>query len=266
MKIDKNKCVGCGNCHAWCTMGVIYVDSDGRSTVNEEECVECSNCHRSLRQGTENPILVRSLRKALKLMHLIYDPPLDLCPTGAFAPPELVWPRVLRAQFSDPLVVHPATGVGGRGTEEIKTNDVTNRLKVGEVGLVVELGRPGIGARFKDVQKFSMALAGLGVMFEPKNPVTALMTDTATGEIRADVLNEKVLSCIIELRAPLDATPLLLETLRRVSTEIETVISLGIGTRCGADGSLAYEPLVEEAGFKLSLNGKTNLGMGRATL
>lgn len=263
MKIDKNKCVGCGNCHAWCTMGVIYVDSDGKSTVNEEECVECSNCYRSLRQGTENPTVVRSLRRILKLFHLTYEPPLDLCPTGAFAPPKLEWPRILRAQFSDPLVVHPSTGVGGRGTEEIKTNDVTNRLKVGDVGFVVELGRPGLGARFRDVQKVSMALAGQGVTFEPNNPVTALMVDTQTGELRPDVLNEKVLSCIIELKAPIEATPRILETLRRVAGEIETVMSVGIGSRCGPDGSLAYEPLVEQAGFRLSLNGKTNLGMGR---
>jgi ferredoxin len=265
VKIDKTKCVGCGNCHAWCTMGVIYVDSDGRSTVNEDECVECSNCYRSLRQGTEHPVLVRSLRKFFKVFHLMYDPPLDLCPTGAFAPPELVWPRVLRAQFSDPLVVHPSTGVGGRGTEEIKTNDVTNRLKAGNVGFVIELGRPGLGTRFTDVQKVAMALAGLGVVFEPRNPVTVLMADTATGALRPDVLSEKVLSCIIELRAPLDATPRILETLRVVATEIQTVISMGIGARCAPDGNLAYEALVKQAGFKLSLNGKTNLGMGRAT-
>jgi ferredoxin len=263
VKIDKNKCVGCGNCLAWCTMGVIYVDDDGRSTVNEEECVECSNCFRSLRQGKENPVLVRSLRKMLRFVHLSYDPPLDLCPTGAFAPPTLEWPRVLRAQFSDPLVVHPSTGVGGRGTEEIKTNDVTNRLKLGDVGVVVELGRPGLGTRFRDVQKVAMALAGLGVAFEPRNPVTALMTDTATGEMRPDVLGEKVLSCIIELKAPLALTPRILETLRAVAADIDTVVSVGIGTRCGTDGSLAYEPLVEEAGFTLSLNGKTSLGMGR---
>jgi ferredoxin len=263
VKIDKNKCVGCGNCHAWCTMGVIYVDTDGKSTVNEEECVECSNCHRSLRNGKKNPILVRSLRKALKLVHLMYDPPLDECPTGALTPPELEWPRALRAQFSDPLVVHPSTGVGGRGTEEIKTNDVTNRLKLGDVGVVVELGRPGLGARFYDVQKVAIALAGLGVSFEARNPVTVLMTNTATGEIRPDVLNEKVMSCIIELKAPMSLTPQILETLKKVAPEIETVMSVGIGTRCGPDGSLAYEPLVQQAGFTLSLNGKTSLGMGR---
>jgi hypothetical protein len=128
---------------------------------------------------------------------------------------------------------------------------------------VVELGRPGLGARFYDVQKVAMALAGLGVTFERSNPVTVLMTDTSTGEIRPDVLNEKVLSCIIELKSPLEATPRILETLKKVAGEIETVMSIGIGTRCGPDGSLAYEPLVRKSGFRLSLNGKTSLGMGR---
>jgi hypothetical protein len=136
---------------------------------------------------------------------------------------------------------------------------------VGDVGFVVELGRPGLGARFSDVQKVSMALAGLGVHFEAKNPVTALMVSTETGELNPDVLCEKVLSCIIELKAPLEATTSILETLRAVAGEISTVMSVGVGTRCGPDGSLAYEPLVRAAGFTLSLNGKTSLGMGRVS-
>jgi len=39
MEIDQKKCVGCGNCHAVCTMGVIYLDEDGKSVVNQDECV-----------------------------------------------------------------------------------------------------------------------------------------------------------------------------------------------------------------------------------
>jgi len=39
MEIDKKKCVGCGNCHAICTMGAIYLDEDGKSVVNQAECV-----------------------------------------------------------------------------------------------------------------------------------------------------------------------------------------------------------------------------------
>jgi hypothetical protein len=52
----------------------------------------------------------------------------------------------------------PGTGVGGRGTEEIKTNDVTGRIGEGEAGIVVELGRPGVGARIRDVERVAMAL------------------------------------------------------------------------------------------------------------
>jgi ferredoxin len=49
MEIDKEKCVGCGNCHAVCTMGVISLDEDGKSAVNQDECVECNTCYRVMR-------------------------------------------------------------------------------------------------------------------------------------------------------------------------------------------------------------------------
>ena len=35
MEIDKDKCVGCGNCHTICPMGAIYLGEDGKSTVIE---------------------------------------------------------------------------------------------------------------------------------------------------------------------------------------------------------------------------------------
>jgi len=38
------------------------------------------------------------------------------------------------------------------------------------------------------------------VSFEKNNPITTLMTDTATGDIRTDILNEKVMSAIIEIK------------------------------------------------------------------
>lgn len=262
MRIDKNKCVGCGNCVAVCTMGVISV-VDGRSQVNENECVECNTCYRTLRNEGYNPTVVRTLRWALKQFHLQYDPPPDVCPTGALTPPQLEWPRELRAQFSDPTVRHPSTGGGGRGTEEIKSNDVTGRLKHGEIGFVVELGRPGLGTRFRDLEKVAMALAAAGVKFEPNNPVTYLMTDTKTGAIREDVLDEKVLSAIIECRAETALAPDILAALRQVAGEIDTVISAGISARCGPDGSVPYVDMVRESGLTLSLNTKTNLGLGR---
>ena len=262
MQIDQKRCVGCGNCVPVCTMGVISV-VNGQSQVNEEECVECNTCYRTLRSEGYNPRLVRAARWALRQFHLAYDPAPDVCPTGALTPPELAWPRSLRATFSDPTIKHPSTGGGGRGTEEIKSNDVTGRLRAGEIGFVVELGRPGLGARFRDLQTVAMALAEAGARFEPNNPVTYLMTDTKTGALREEVLNEKVMSAIIECRAEAPLAPGILAALRRVAGEIETVLSAGLAARCGPDGSVPYAVLARENGFVLSLNTKTNLGLGR---
>lgn len=263
MDIDKTKCVGCGNCHAICTMGAISLDVDGKSVVNQDECVECSTCYRVLRSEGYWPPLVRAVRRVLSLLRLQYLAEVDVCPTGALTPPELEYPRRLRAEFSDPTVVHPGTGVGGRGTEEIKTNDVTGRLRRGEAGIVVELGRPGVGARLRDVEKIALALSPLHPDFEPFNPVTQLMEDPKTGKMKEEVLDEKVLSAIIEVKTKLEMVPECLRVLQAVQRETDTVFSVGVASRCLADGSVPHEKWVREAGYTLSPNGKTNLGLGR---
>ncbi|MBP1700383.1 MAG: 4Fe-4S ferredoxin [Deltaproteobacteria bacterium] len=263
MEIDKKKCVGCGNCHAVCTMGVIYLDEDGKSIVNQEECVECSTCYRVLRNEGYPPWFVRVLRKILSLFRLGYLAEVDVCPTGAITPPVLEWPRSIRAAFSDPITVHPGTGIPGRGTEEIKCNEVTGRIRKGEAGLVIELGRPGIGARFREIEKVAMALARLHPHFEPKNPVTQLMMNTETGKMKEEILDEKVLSAIIELKTTQEKLPDLLQTLETVQRELDTVISVGVASKCLADGSIPHEAWVKKAGCALSLNGKTNIGLGR---
>jgi ferredoxin len=264
MEIDKSKCVGCGNCHVICTMGAITLDEDGTSIVNQDECVECSTCYRVLRNEGYRPWFVRAVRKVLAFLRLGYLAEPDVCPTGALTPPELEWPRNLRAAFSDPSVFHPGTGVSGRGTEEIKTNDVTGRLGDGDTGLVVELGRPGTGARFRDVEKVAMAMAHLHPTFEPNNPVTQLMEDTVTGKMKPEVLDEKVLSAIIEMKTTLERIPDFLAALEKVQGEIDTVFSVGVASKCGPDGSIPHEAWVRAAGYALSPNGKTNLGLGRA--
>jgi hypothetical protein len=138
-------------------------------------------------------------------MRLRFDPEPDVCPTAAFEPDELAWPRVVRRAFSDPRVPHESTGVHGRGTEEVKTNDVSGRVNIGRGGFTIEFGRPGVGVRFRDIQKMCWALAQAGVAFEKKNPVTSLMSDVATGTIREDILDEKVLSAIVEIKVPSNA-------------------------------------------------------------
>jgi NAD-dependent dihydropyrimidine dehydrogenase PreA subunit len=263
MEIDKKKCVGCGNCHAVCTMGVIYLDEDGKSVVNQDECVECYTCYRVCRNEGYQPWFVRTIRKVLSLLRLGYLAEIDVCPTGALTPPQLEWPRSIRAVFSDPTTVHPDTGVMGRGTDEIKTNDVTGRLQRGDAGLVVEMGRPGTGAYFRDIEKVAMALAQLKPHFEKENPVTQLMVDTETGKMKEEILNEKVLSAIIEIKIRIERIPEFLQTLGEIQKEVDTVISVGVASRCPSDGSIPHEEWVRKTGHRLSENGKTNIGLGR---
>src|SRR5271169_1539535 len=162
MKINPDKCVACGNCTYVCPMGAIYVDPViNRATVESDECVECYSCYNGMSKEHLNPTVVRLLRRLFKMARLRFDPEPDVCPTSALTPDELTWPRVIRRAFSDPLVPHESTGVRGRGTEEVKTNDVTGRVKRGEVNFTIELGRPGVGVRMYDIQKMTMALAAL---------------------------------------------------------------------------------------------------------
>jgi ferredoxin len=244
-------------------MGAISLDQNGISVVDQDKCVECSTCYRVLRDEGYGASFVRVVRRVLSALSLQYMAAVDVCPTGALEPPELEYPRSLRAAFSDPTVVHAGTGVGGRGTEEIKTNDITGRLGRGEAGIVIELGRPGTGAHFRDVQTVAIALAHLGPDYEPFNPVTQLMEDTKTGKIKDEVLEEKVLSAIIEAKTKLERIPEYLSTLQSVQNEIDTVFSVGVASRCLPDGSVPHQRWVEDAGYTLSPNGKTNLGLGR---
>jgi hypothetical protein len=199
----------------------------------------------------------------LAYLRLQYLAEVDVCPTGALTPPELEYPRSIRAAFSDPTVVHEGTGVGGRGTEEIKTNDVTGRLRRGDVGIVIELGRPGTGANLREVEKIAMALAHLEPDFEPLNPITQLMQDPKTGKMKEEVLNEKVLSAIIEIKTKLDKIPKYLQALQDIEDKTDSVYSVGVASKCLPDGSIPHEKWVKEAGYNLSPNGKTNLGLGR---
>ena len=169
----------------------------------------------------------------------------------------------MRAHFSDPIAVHKVTGIGGRGTEEVKTNEVTGRLQKGWLALAVEFGRPVTGARFRDVDKIAQVLAKFGVNFEPKNPVTALMVDTATGKINEEVLNEKVLSAIIEVIFPAEKAPEILKALKKATEEIDSVCSVVMADLVEPDETVPLEKTLDKLGFSYSINGKNNTGLGR---
>jgi len=234
VKIDTDLCIGCELCLPYCPMGAIFIDSEGLAQIDRKECVECGACLRS-----------------------------SGCPVDAFVEEELTWPRSLRAVFSNPLTEHRETRIPGRGTEEMKTNDVTGRFKRGEVGIAIELGRPGTGSRFRDVEKVTEAMAQLGVEFEPQNPLTFLLADKRTGKMKEQVLGEKVLSAIVEFTIPLPQLTPVLTKLQELAREVQTVFSLNLIAKVEPDGSVPAVSRVQELGIRLSPNGKSNVGLGR---
>jgi ferredoxin len=266
MKINPKKCVACGNCTYVCPMGAIYIDPDlKRATIIRDECVECYACYNGLSTERLNPVFVRTVRKLFQMARLRFDPEPDICPTSAFEPEDLQWPRVVRRAFSDPRATHESTGVQGRGTEEVKTNDVTQRVQRGEVGFTVEFGRPGVGVWFRDIQKMTMALAKANVPFEKKNPMTLLMSDVATGVLKPDILNEKVLSAIVEIKVPVDRTEEIIRLVHEVEKDIDSVVALGVGTRCAENGEESIvAPILQRMGYRIE-RAKTNTGLGRIT-
>lgn len=266
MKINPNKCVACGNCTYVCPAGAIYVDpAINRATIDRNECVECYACYNGMSKERLNPVMVRTIRKLFQLVRLRFDPEPDICPTSAFEPDELQWPRVVRRAFSDPRATHESTGVQGRGTEEVKTNDVTQRVKRGEVGFTIEFGRPGVGVWFREIQKMTRALARAKVPFEKKNPLTLLMSDISTGDLREDILDEKILSAIVEIKVDVSRTEEIVRLVHEVEKEIDTVVALGVGTRCDDNGEEnVVAPILERLGYHLQ-RAKTNTGVGKVT-
>jgi ferredoxin len=265
MRIDENKCVGCGNCVYVCPMGAIHIDPvNNRATVNPDECVECYACYRGMSKEHLNPTMVRAIRKIGSWLRWRFDPEPDVCPTDAIAESLLSWPRLVRRAFSDPVVPHESTGVHGRGTEEVKTNDVTHRIGIGDAGFTVEFGRPTVGVRFCQIQEMTRALAKLGLTFEKSNPVTSLMSNVSSGDIQEDILNEKILSAIVEFKTSLAHVPAVLRTIREVAKRLDTVVAIGAATRCDENGDNALEEILRQEDLRF-VRGKTNLGLGRTS-
>jgi NAD-dependent dihydropyrimidine dehydrogenase PreA subunit len=238
MKVDEAKCIGCLECVDYCPVSAIKeVSGAGHVIINEEECVECGCCLR-----------------------------VEACAQGALWQPELQWPRILRAQFSNPHVGHPSTGGHGRGTDEMKTNEITGNYPRGYIGVAAELGRPGLGTSMIDIEKVAQAMLAMGVELLKDNPTYYLFEDPMHGVIKQDVKKERVLSAIIECKTTPDKVPQVLATLKEVAEKIDTVISVDIASMLEPDGSLPAEDVARASGFEVRPNGKTNLGLGRPLL
>ncbi|KJS23222.1 MAG: hypothetical protein VR72_02180 [Clostridiaceae bacterium BRH_c20a] len=235
MQIDKDLCSGCGLCLWYCPGGAISLNGK-KAEIDQSSCQECNICYK------------------------IAD-----CPKGAIKQDTVAYeyPRSVRTYFSDPMAYHKDTLVPGRGTEEVKTNDVTNRVKDGEVGICIEMGRPCCGSTFTEVEKVTMALVELGIVYEKDNPLTYLMEDKTKGTIKDEVKLQRVISAIVEFTIPQDDLKDVMLKILEIAKEIDTVFSLGMITTLQEDGTIPIKNSLKELGIDYRPNAKINLGLGR---
>ena len=108
-------------------------------------------------------------------------------------------------------------------------------------------------------------LAQAGVAFEKKNPITTLLKNAETGEIREDILGEKIMSAIVEIKVPVDRAEEVIRMVHEVEKQVDTVVVLGVGVRCDENGDDDIVlPMLERLGYHPQ-RAKTNTGLGRIT-
>ncbi|MEW5933017.1 MAG: 4Fe-4S binding protein [Bacillota bacterium] len=232
-----DRCNGCGVCVPYCPVGALSVDAGRkRAVVDGSLCTDCYVCIRHA-----------CARKALEPGPL----------------PEFI--DVFRHLLSDPTETMAETGVPGRGTEESKTNDVTGRVRRGEFGLCIDMGRPGIGVRLRDVDRVSRAVVAAGLKLEPPqvSPLGMVVEDPETGRLREDVLDQHLLSIIIEGKAPLDRLEPVLQALREVESRVDTVFSVGLVMRADEGLSPRLREVLDRLGIPYPFRAKVNVGLGR---
>jgi len=235
MKFNSNACKKCDKCKILdiCPTNAISIVDD-KAFVSQDNCTECNVCVR------ERACSLKAIRRQI-----------------------LQWPRIIRNPFSDVVSTHK-TGIAGRGTEEMKTNDITSRYKFNEIGFSIELGRPGVGCYLGDIEKFSIPLSKIGVEFESNSPVTELFTDNL-GHIKDEVKNEKVLSAILEFKIRTEEKiPLIFELLRYMDKNIDTVFSVGVISRYNENFELPIIATLSKEGFYVRPNSKINVGLGKS--
>lgn len=230
MIINTEKCIGCGRCRVYCPVGAISLENR-KAVIDQDLCTECANCQRAA-----------------------------VCPRDALEKVELTWPRQVRSQMSDVTTVYK--GVNGRGTEEMKTNDVTGRFKKGFAGIAVELGRPQVSTTLRDLEKIAMVVAKHGAEFEECNPITSYIVDKSTGKVNPEILDERVISGIIEVTVPIERLKENVEAIIAAADDLDTVFSLDVVCVNNEDGSNDARKILDEAGIWYRPNCKNNVGLG----
>lgn len=100
--------------------------------------------------------------------------------------------------------------------------------------------------------------------FQEENPVTNLMTDVATEQLRPEILRERVLSALIEFDVAEERAPALVAILKEAADKIDTVFSVGMAVPLlPAETSAPLYSRLQTEGIFVRPNGKTNVGLAR---
>jgi hypothetical protein len=135
------------------------------------------------------------------------------------------------------------------------------------VGVAIEVGRPTLGMRLWDVQKITRALARAGIhKIEKHNPIHSMIADEATGDLKPELLDERILSAIIEMQVGWDELGGILRTIKEVAKEVDGVFCVDVFTVVGPRLKIPEEVLesIRAEGFTWRPNAKINMGFGRA--
>jgi hypothetical protein len=89
------------------------------------------------------------------------------------------------------------------------------------------------------------------------------MVDMTSGKIKDEVKGERVLSAIVEIDAGIEQLKPVLETVKRVTAELNTVCVVDLISRFDPDGSIPVLPVLKELGIEPRPNAKINIGAGK---
>jgi len=237
MHINPLTCVHCMECIEFCPVNAIHIDIIN-AYIDQSVCCECGACNRKN----------------------VFE-----CPVSSIYQGEITHLKQIAKNFSDPTIYHAKTRVPGRGTEEVKTNDVTGSIKKGEVGIAIEIGRPCLGAKISIIEEFHHALRLLGVHYEINNPLSNLIEKPKGNCENTEFADQQLISAIIQFNIPLHNLGNALKAIISVSETIETVFSMSLITQYEPGQIIPSE--IDQALLALNLkyrpNAKVNLGLGK---
>ena len=133
--------------------------------------------------------------------------------------------------------------------------------------MAIEFGRPTLGMDLTNIQKVTRAMAKAGFTeIEPENPFNDMIQNHATGDLKPELMGEKVLSAIMEFKVKPDQLGLALRTVKAAAKEVDSVFVVDVYTRLEPGLTIPKQLIetIEAEGYTRRPNAKINMGLGRA--